>query len=506
MFRRSSPTAAGRPLRSRPRLARPVPARAAGAFLAGALALATGATAASAAGGQAVPRVVGGSAVAIASAPYQVALYNPGAFADQPRNRTLFNQQFCGGTIVAPTRVVTAAHCVEHEGDPRPLSAIGVLAGTANLPDAPDVALPARTVAVTRVERFPTYDWQTFEGDVAVLELAQPLYAGAPAIDGTSVIAPLRPVTASEATTAVAPGAPVRVTGWGVTNVQEADSDGSDAVFPADLQGASTHVVAPAVCGAQYEGTLPAVMLCAGEPGGGIDACQGDSGGPLTATVAGAPVLAGVVSFGVGCGLKEYPGIYTRVAEPTIAAFVRSRAGLPDESPAVTPADPDPAPAAPQEPAPTAPAPGTTAPAATPAPAGDPAPGPVGSAPVAPRPATPSSVVDRARPTARIASSACTGKRCVVRLVVRDPAPTSGVRSVVGTLHWTARTPCRKAGRRTTCLRVRTRTVRGRLIGGDVWAITTPRLGAGRVRLTVVARDRSGRAARTVRTTLRRVG
>lgn len=484
-----------------------MPARAAGVLLAGVLALGMGTTAASAAGARAVPRVVGGSAVGIASAPYQVALYNPSAFADQPQNRTLFNQQFCGGTIVAPTRVVTAAHCVEHEGDPRPLSAIGVLAGTASLPDAPDVALPARTVAVTRIEHFPTYDWQTFEGDVAVLELAQPLYSGSPAVDGASVIAPLRPVTAAEATTAVAPGAPVRVTGWGVTNVQQADADGSDAVFPADLQGATTHVVAPAVCGAQYGGTLPAVMLCAGEPEGGIDSCQGDSGGPLAATVAGAPVLAGVVSFGAGCGLKEYSGVYTRLAESTIAAFVRSRAGLPDAAPVAAPAGPDPVPAAPQEPVPTAPAPGTAAPTATaaPTPTGAPAPGPVGSAPVTPRP-TPSSVVDRARPTARIASGACTRKRCVVRLVVHDPAPTSGIRSVVGTLRWTARTSCRKAGRRTTCLRVRTRTVRGRLIGGDVWALTTPRPSAGAARLSVVAGDRSGRVARTVRTTLRRAG
>lgn len=51
-------------------------------------------------------------------------------------------------------------------------------------------------------------------------------------------------------------------------------------------------------------------MICAQQPGGGIDACQGDSGGGLTTP---ARVLVGVVSFGIGCGRPSHSGVYARV-------------------------------------------------------------------------------------------------------------------------------------------------------------------------------------------------
>jgi len=51
-------------------------------------------------------------------------------------------------------------------------------------------------------------------------------------------------------------------------------------------------------------------MLCAAQPDGGMDSCQGDSGGPL---VVGGK-LAGIVSWGYGCALTGYPGVYANVS------------------------------------------------------------------------------------------------------------------------------------------------------------------------------------------------
>lgn len=63
----------------------------------------------------------------------------------------------------------------------------------------------------------------------------------------------------------------------------------------------------------------PEIMLCAGTSEGGKDSCGGDSGGPL---VDGDGIQVGIVSFGRGCGVAEYPGIYSRVS--AVSDWIRS--------------------------------------------------------------------------------------------------------------------------------------------------------------------------------------
>ena len=77
------------------------------------------------------------------------------------------------------------------------------------------------------------------------------------------------------------------------------------------------YVQVPAVtnadCNSAYGGGITESMICAGYIGeGGKDACQGDSGGPFVCNKDGKAVIAGVVSWGYGCGEPEYPGVYAR--------------------------------------------------------------------------------------------------------------------------------------------------------------------------------------------------
>ncbi|WP_254878840.1 trypsin-like serine protease [Streptomyces sp. NA04227] len=231
--------------------------------------------------------VVGGQRVGPGESPWVVALTSRDRFGGRRGG------QFCGGVAVARTTVLTAAHCLSGEvlGVPlREVRDLRVVAGRADL--------RMRTGSETAVRRAsvnPAYDRSTNDGDVAKLELAEPLPA--------SAVIPM----ARRGDTAYRVGTAARVYGWGDTSGRED--------YPDALRGATVRVLPDRACAKAYPGSVQgryvaARMLCAGEPGGGRDACQGDSGGPLVARGR----LIGLVSWGGGCGSASSPGVYTRIA------------------------------------------------------------------------------------------------------------------------------------------------------------------------------------------------
>ncbi|MER7699059.1 MULTISPECIES: serine protease [unclassified Streptomyces] len=231
--------------------------------------------------------VVGGQPAPVAESPWVVALSSRERFGGARSG------QFCGGVAVAPTKILTAAHCLSEQALGGPVNRVKdllVIAGRERLSDAGGQEVPVRGIWVN-----PAYDPVSNAGDLAVLTLSR-------ALPKSGVIP-----TAAAGDAAYRPGTAAAVYGWG-------DTTGS-GTYASVLRSAPVRVLPDSDCARAYpggqEGTYRAsAMLCAGDPAGGRDACQGDSGGPLVARGR----LIGLVSWGSGCGRPGSPGVYTRVS------------------------------------------------------------------------------------------------------------------------------------------------------------------------------------------------
>lgn len=220
-------------------------------------------------------RIVGGEPTTVDQAPWMVALVDSSG------------RQFCGGALVRPAKVVTAAHCTLSQGSGSGIAAsdMRVVAGRTDLRTQ-----RGRVAEVTDVWRHPEFGGVAKGEDVAVLTLREPVARRTLPMVQPGATAPYRPGTSG------------RVYGWGRTS-----ESGSPSPV---LRSVRVPVVANRDCADAYPSFDGAAMFCAGVPKGGRDACAGDSGGPFVINGR----LAGVVSYGTGCARAGYPGVYTRMA------------------------------------------------------------------------------------------------------------------------------------------------------------------------------------------------
>ncbi|XP_053547786.1 trypsin [Bombina bombina] len=224
-------------------------------------------------------KIVGGYTCPQNSVSYQVSL-NSG-------------YHFCGGSLINDLWVVSAAHCYK--------SRIQVRLGEHNIEVQEGTE---QFIDSAKIIRHPNYNSYLLDNDIMLIKLSEPARLSG-RIQSISL-----PTQCADA------GTMCLISGWGNTL-------SSGVNYPDLLQCLDAPILTDKECRDSYPGQITSNMICVGYLEGGKDSCQGDSGGPVVCN----GELQGVVSWGIGCALSGYPGVYTKVCnyvswiEETIAKY-----------------------------------------------------------------------------------------------------------------------------------------------------------------------------------------
>uniref|UniRef100_A0A1B0AYX9 Peptidase S1 domain-containing protein n=1 Tax=Glossina palpalis gambiensis TaxID=67801 RepID=A0A1B0AYX9_9MUSC len=215
-------------------------------------------------------RIIGGTAVNISSFPWQVSLQRSG-------------EHFCGGAVYNENTIITAAHCLQAVK----ISALKVRVGSSYWNSG------GTLVAAAALKWHTSYDNLTQVNDVAIIRLATNLTF-------SSSVKPIELATVAPVDNAAAV-----VTGWGRTDVGKFSR-------PSELRAIHVNIVSRVKCSSSRYGHglyVKPSMICT--YASGKDHCYGDSGSPLVS----GGLMVGIVSWGYGCALPDYPGVYADIAD-----------------------------------------------------------------------------------------------------------------------------------------------------------------------------------------------
>ncbi|XP_055910517.1 uncharacterized protein LOC129944880 [Eupeodes corollae] len=230
-----------------------------------------------------IPRIINGTAAFIDNTRHQVSIR-------VKNNEIIFGTgHICGGSLIAPTVVLSAAHCFYNSDTQKFQSARFYFAVMGTL-DRFERNEHTISLDITHIV-YNDFDRPTYSNDIAIVFLDGTVPSSNPAI---SVIPMNRNVIPANSL--------CQVTGWGKTET---------GLLSEILMTVDVPIIDKKTCSINYgESTIKEGMICAGYMSGEKDASYGDSGGPLVSN----GKLVGIVSFGISdASLTGYPGVYTDV-------------------------------------------------------------------------------------------------------------------------------------------------------------------------------------------------